>query len=133
MSGQIPHRSDILNITNAFPCEVQTTTEHGYHTFDFVRFTQLNGGRTQTPNPQPLGSDPINNNKYRIIVTGLDTFTLQDPITFKPIDSTNYPPYITGGFCNKLAQNYFYHAPEDQEDANDENSDEDRDEDQTQE
>ena len=105
MSGQDAHRVDILSITNASPCAVTTTTEHGYATRDFVRLTNLNGRI-----PVPRGMDEINNNYYRIIVTGVDSFTLQDPITFEAIDSTDFPPYITGGYANKIATDFFYHG-----------------------
>lgn len=101
--GQIPRRADILNITNALPCAVTTTEDHGYFTFDFVRLTDLNGAM-----PISRGEDPLNNYRFRIIVTGLDSFTLQDPITYKPIDSTNYPPYVTGGFCNLISRDFNY-------------------------
>lgn len=103
--GQIPHRSDILSITNALPCAVTTTEEHGYSTHNFVRLTDLNGAM-----PIPRGEDPLNNYRFRIIVTGDDSFTLQDPITYKPIDSTNYPPYVTGGYCNLIETNFFYYG-----------------------
>ena len=102
--GQTPHRADILSITNDLPCAVTTTEEHGYATFDFVRLTDLNGCM-----PTPRGEDPLNNYRFRIIVTGVDSFTLQDPITHQPIDSTNYPPYVTGGYCNLIETNFVYH------------------------
>ena len=102
--GQIPHRANIANITNALPCAITTDGEHGYSTRNFVRLTDLNGAM-----PIPRGEDPLNNYRFRIIVTGLDSFTLQDPITFKPIDSTNYPPYVEGGYCNLIATEFFYH------------------------
>lgn len=105
MSGQIPRRANIINITNALPCAITTEEEHGYSTFNFVRLTDLNGAM-----PTPRGEDPLNNYKFRIIVTGVDSFTLQDPITYKPIDSTNYPPYVEGGYCNLIEQNYIYHG-----------------------
>lgn len=102
--GQIPRRANITNITNALPCEVTTEDEHGYITYDFVRLTDLNGAM-----PVPRGEDPLNNYRFRIIVTGLNTFTLHDPITHKPIDSTLYPPYVEGGFCNLIERNYIYY------------------------
>ena len=108
--GQIPHRADILGITNALPCEVTTTEEHGYSTHDFVRLTDLNGCM-----PTPRGEDPLNNYRFRIIVTGVDTFTLQYPVTHRPVDSTNYPPYVTGGYCNLIETNFFYHGDDEEE------------------
>lgn len=103
LMGQIPHRTNIVAITNSLPCEVTTEDEHGYFTHDFVRLTDLNGAM-----PVPRGEDPLNNYRFRIIVTGLTTFTLQDPITFKPIDSINYPPYVEGGYCNLIAISFIY-------------------------
>lgn len=104
--GQIPHRSDIINVTTSFPCIVTTTQEHGYITFDFVRLTNLNGAI-----PIPHGLDPLNNNKYRIIVLSEDTFKLQNPITFKDIDSTNFPPYTTGGNANLVENTFIFYGP----------------------
>ncbi len=60
--------------------------------------------------PVPHGSDPLNNYKFMIIVTGLDSFTIHDPITFKPIDSTNFTPYVSGGYCNLVETNFTYNA-----------------------
>lgn len=103
MSGQASHRSDILNITNAKPCSVQTTAEHGYATDDFVRLTDLNGAM-----PVARGQDPLNNYRFKIIVTDVDTFTLRDPITLESVDSTNYSPYVEGGYCNRIENNFIY-------------------------
>lgn len=105
--GQVPRRTDILNITNAKPCTITTTQEHGYFTFDFVRLTNLNGAKIGAM-PLPHGSDPLNNYRFRIIVIDNNNFTLQDPITYKAIDSTNYPPYITGGYCNLISRDFTY-------------------------
>lgn len=102
--GQIARRADILSISNADPCVIATTDEHGYATGDFVRLTNLNGAI-----PTPHGMDELNNNRYRIVVTGLDEFSLQDPITHLPINSTNFPPYTTGGYCNLIERNYIYY------------------------
>lgn len=101
--GQIPRRADISSISNGLPCEIVTDGEHGYPDKSFVRLTNLNGMM-----PAPHGSDQLNNNRYRIIVTDADSFTLQNPITFDPIDSTNYPVYTQGGFCNLIVHNYVY-------------------------
>lgn len=102
--GQIPRRANITGITNALPCEVTTEEDHAYTTGNFVRLTDLNGAM-----PVPRGEDPLNNYRFRIIVTGLTTFTLQNPITREPIDSINYPPYVEGGFCNLIEQNFVYY------------------------
>lgn len=106
--GQLSERVPIVHITNSLPCEVMTAFDHGFPNKSFVRLTDLNGAM-----PVPRGEDPLNNYKFRIIITGTTTFTLQDPITFAPVDSTLYPPYVEGGSCNLVQQNYvFYPSPD---------------------
>jgi hypothetical protein len=105
--GQIPRRANIVNITNSFPCEVTTQEINLFPNKSFVRFTDLNGAM-----PIPRGEDPINNARFRIIVTSPTTFFLQNPITFKFIDSTTYPTYVEKGFCNLIQENYIYHGSE---------------------
>lgn len=100
--GQIPHRAVILSVSIGDPCVITTTEAHGYSTHDFIRLTNLNGMM-----PIPHGSDQLNGNRYRIVVTGDDTFKIQNPITFKDIDSTNFTPYTSGGNVN-LIENTFY-------------------------
>jgi len=107
--GQLPGRVGIVSITNALPCEVTTEIAHGFPNKSFVRLTDLNGAM-----PVPRGEDPLNNYKFRIITTGDMTFTLQDPITFLPIDSTTFPPYVTGGSCNLVQQTYIFYPSPDQ-------------------
>lgn len=101
--GQLPHRATLLSVSIGFPCIITTTEAHGYSTHDFIRLTNLNG---MMPAPKH-GADQLNGNRYRIIVTGDDTFKIQDPITFKDIDSSNFPPYTSGGNVN-LVENDFY-------------------------
>ena len=108
--GQTPHRADIANITNALPCVVTTTEAHGYTSRKFVRLTDLNGMM-----PIPRGEDPLNNYRFRIIVTGDTTFQLQHPVTNEYVDSTSYPPYVTGGYCNLIEQDFFYHGDDEDE------------------
>lgn len=103
--GQLTDRAGITNITNSLPCEVTTDGAHFFPMKSFVRLTDLNGAM-----PVPRGEDELNNKKFRIIVTAEDKFTLQDPITFLPVDSTNYPPYVTGGSAN-LVQPIFIYYP----------------------
>ena len=107
--GQLTERVNIVNITNSFHCEVTTEIEHGFPNKSFVRITDLNGAM-----PVPRGEDELNNRKFRIIVTGLTTFTLQNPITFIAIDSTNFPPYVTGGSCNLVQPNFVFYPSENQ-------------------
>lgn len=105
MTGQTPHRANISAITNALPCEVTTIEEHGYSTGYFVRLTDLNGAM-----PVPRGEDPLNNYRWQITVTGVDKFTLKYPVTHLPVDSTNFPPYVTGGYCNLIETEFVYHG-----------------------
>ena len=103
--GQTPHRANITSITNALPCEVTTTEEHGYSTNAFVRLTDLNGAM-----PTPRGEDPLNNYRWQIIVTSTTSFTLKHPVTHEPVDSTTFPPYVEGGYCNLIETNFQYNA-----------------------
>lgn len=108
--GQLTERVNIIDISNSLPCEVTTDGAHGFANKCFVRLTGLNGAM-----PIPRGEDPLNNYKFRIIVTDTDKFTLQYPITFLPVDSTNYPPYVEGGSCNLVQQTFIYYPSPDQE------------------
>ncbi len=65
--------------------------------------TDLNGAM-----PIPRGEDPLNNYRWKIIVTDLDKFTLKYPVTDLPVDSTLFPPYVEGGFCNLIETNFVY-------------------------
>lgn len=103
--GQIPHRADLLSVSIGYPCVITTVDAHGYFTHDFIRLTNLNGA-----GPIPHGADQLDGNKYRIVVLGTDTFKIQDPITFEDIDSTNFPPYTTGGYVNLVENNFFYYG-----------------------
>ena len=103
MSGQESHRATIFSISNSKPCTIVTNEENGYSTGNFVRLTNLNGSI-----PVEHGADPLNNNRYKIVVTDTDTFYLKDPITGKDIDSTNYTPYVEGGLCNKIENIFIY-------------------------
>jgi len=104
--GQLSHRADVESISLSYPCVVTTTETHGFFTFDFVRFTNLNG---LMPLPEH-GADQINGNRYRIIVTGDNTFKIQDPITYQDIDSTNYTPYTSGGSVNLVEDTFIYYG-----------------------
>ena len=104
--GQVPHRAIIQSISLALPCVITTTTAHGYSTHDFIRLTALNG---MMPAPKH-GCDELNNNKYRIIVLDTTSFSLQDPITFTDIDSTNFPPYTSGGNANLVEGTFYFYG-----------------------
>ena len=107
MSGQIPHRATLLTVSLAYPCVITTTAAHGYATYDFIRLTNLNGCM-----PSPHGVDPLDGNRYRIVVTGNDSFKIQDPITFQDIDSTSFRAYTSGGNVNLIESTFFYHGDE---------------------
>lgn len=108
--GQIPHRVNITNISSGIPCEVTTEIEHGYYTGAFVRLTDLNGMM-----PIPRGMDELNNYRWKIVVTGLTTFTLRHPVTGYEVDSTTFPPYVSGGSCNLIETDFFYHSDDEEE------------------
>jgi len=105
MSGQEVRRESITTITNATECELTTDNDHEFSTGDFVRLTDLNGMM-----PIQRGVDPINNYRFKIIVTASDKFKLLNPITNQPIDSTNYPPYVEGGSCNLVQTEFIYQS-----------------------
>ena len=101
--GQEEHRTNITAITNADPCEVTTGAVHGYSSTQLTRLTDLNGGM-----PTARGQDPLNNKRFEIVVNSTTTFTLRDPITHEDIDSTNYTPYVAGGYCNRIETTFIY-------------------------
>lgn len=103
MSGQESARFDISNMTNANPCVVTTTEAHGYSTGDFIRITDINSRI-----PVLRGMDQLNNRRFKITVIDDTSFSLVDPITLDRINSTTYPPYIEGGFCNLIATQFTY-------------------------
>ena len=109
MTGQTPKRANITGITNADPCVVTIDANPGYETGSFVRLTDLNGAKIVSP-PAPRGMDPINNGRFKINLITNTTFSLKDPITEEYIDSTNYPPYISGGYCNLVNHEFIYNG-----------------------
>lgn len=108
--GQIPRRSNVLNITNANPCVVTIDVNPGYVTGDFIRLTDLNGAM-----PIHRGEDPLNNYRWKITLLSDTTFFLRHPVTDIPVDSTIYTPYVEGGFCNLVDTTFFYHGDDEQE------------------
>lgn len=101
--GQTPRRANILNISNALPCVVEIDVNPGYVTNDFVRLTDLNGAM-----PNPRGVDPLNNYRWKIVLLTDTTFSLRYPVTNLPVDSTNFIPYVEGGFCNLVNDEFEY-------------------------
>ncbi len=104
--GQLPHRAEILSISLSNPCVITTTEAHGFSTFSFVRLTNMNG---LMPVPQH-GADQLNNNRYRIVVLGDNTFKIQNPITYQDIDSTNFTPYTEGGSANLVEDTFYFYG-----------------------
>lgn len=104
VNTQPSHRSNILSITNALPCQITTVANHGFTTGFMIRLTDLNYAKTSYSDMYPLL-----NSRYEIIVNGLTTFTLQDPITHAPIDSTTYPPYLNSGYCTLIQKDFYYY------------------------
>lgn len=94
--GGVPSfRASINAISMVNPVAITTTSAHGYQTDQIVRITNLgNAGAVN------YGADQLNNNRYKITVTGATTFTLQDPITGEDIDGTGFTAYISGGSVN---------------------------------
>lgn len=82
----------ITAITAANPCVV-TAASHGYQTGQIVRITDLGSDM-----PVARGMDELNNNRYRIIVINVNTFSLVDVISGLAIDSSGFTAYVTGGF-----------------------------------
>lgn len=105
MAGQESNRTNISAMTNADPCAVTTDAVHGYTTGGFVRITDLNGAI-----PIHRGMNPINNGRWEIVVTSTTAFTLKDPITHKDLDSTDFTPYVSGGYCNLIETSFDYTA-----------------------
>lgn len=104
-AGQTPNRALISNVTNASPCVVVTTADHEYESNDFVRITDVNSSI-----PVLRGMDQINNKKFRVIKINDTSFFLQDSITFKGIDSTDFTPYVLGGRCNLVEAVFQYNG-----------------------
>lgn len=83
----------ISGITAADP-GVITHSTFTFQTNQIVRLTDLG---EVGPTVASHGMDQLNNNRYRIVVTGATTFTLKDVITGEPIDTTSFTAYVSGG------------------------------------
>ena len=90
-----------VNLTN--PCVIETEEAHGYSTGDSVRITNI--GQCTVSD---FGAWQLNNNLYKIIVTGDQTFQIKDPITNEFIDASNFAPYVSHGQVNKVRHNFVY-------------------------
>lgn len=79
----------ITGLTNANPASV-TAVGHSYSSGDWV-FIDSVGGMTE-----------VNGKFYEIVVTGANTFTLEDSLTGAAVDSTGYGTYTTGGSSKRV-------------------------------
>ncbi len=92
-SGGAPsYRSLISAVTKADPCVVTTAAVHGLQSDQLIRITDLGPDM-----PTARGMDELNNKRFRIIVVNTTSFSLKDPITDDPIDSTNFVTWVAGG------------------------------------
>jgi hypothetical protein len=82
----------IAGVTQADPCVVTTTAAHGFQDGQIVRITDLGSDM-----PVVRGMDEINNKRYKIVVTAVNAFSLQDPISGDDIDSSGYVAWVAGG------------------------------------
>lgn len=92
--GSTAYRTLISGVSQADPCVVTTSTAHGYQTDQQVRITDLG---IIGPGVTARGMDQINNKIFLITVINTTTFSLRDPITDEPIDSTSYTAWVSGG------------------------------------
>jgi len=90
--GQATSHATISGITQADP-GVVTHSAYEFQTNQIVRLTDL-GQVTPVLN---RGMGALNNNRYRIVVLSSTTFSLKDPITGEPVDTTGFDAYVSGG------------------------------------
>jgi len=89
--GQASDHATISAITAADPCVI-THSAYTFQTNQLVRITDL--GETGVSD---RGMGALNNNRYRIVVLNSTTFSLKDPVTGEPVDSSAYTAYVSGG------------------------------------
>ena len=89
--GVSSRHANITAISQADPCVVTHDT-YTFQTNQIVRLTDLGADM-----PVARGMDELNNKRFRIVVLGATTFSLKDPISGEPIDSTAFVAYVTGG------------------------------------
>jgi hypothetical protein len=82
----------IAGVSQADPCVVTTTANHGYITGEIVRITDLGNSM-----PVARGMEQIDGKRFKIIVLAVNTFSLQDVITGLDIDSSGYTAWVAGG------------------------------------
>ena len=91
--GVSSRHATITGITPADPCVV-THSAYTFQTNQIVRLTDLGA---IGPGIADHGMQPLNNNRYMIVVLSPTTFSLKDVITGEPIDSSAFPNYVSGG------------------------------------
>lgn len=91
--GGVPaFRALIAGVSLANPCVITTTAPNNFQTNQLIRITDLgNVGVTDR------GAQNLDGNRYGITVLTTTTFSLYDPITLDPIDSTGFQPWVSGG------------------------------------
>ena len=90
--GVTAYRSLISAVSLADPCVITTTAAHGLQTNQIVRITDLGSGM-----PTARGADELDGNRYQVVVIDTTNFSLKDPMTGEPIDSTNFTAWVAGG------------------------------------
>jgi hypothetical protein len=91
-AGAPAYRALISGVTKANPCVITTSAPNDFQTDQLIRITDLGDAM-----PTPRGMSQLDGNRYGIIVLSSTTFSLYDPITLLPIDSTNFETYVSGG------------------------------------
>ena len=91
--GVATSQATISGITQADPCVI-THSAYTFQTDQIVRLTDLG---VIGPGVTAHGMDELNNNRYRIVVLSPTTFSLKDPVTGEPVDSSAFTAYVSGG------------------------------------
>jgi hypothetical protein len=84
----------VTAITKANPAVV-TSNNHGFTTGDLIRFANV-GGMTE-----------VNDKTYRLTVINANSFSLSDPATGTPVNSTAFNIYTSGGTAELRGQDRF--------------------------
>jgi len=89
--GQASMHATISGITAADPCVI-THSAYTFQTNQIVRITDLGSDM-----PTARGMGQLNDKRFRIVVLGATTFSLKDPVSGEPVDSSAYTAYVSGG------------------------------------
>jgi hypothetical protein len=90
--GQASAHATISGITAADP-GVVTHSAYTFQTNQIVRLTDLG----QVTPALDRGMGELNNNRYRIVVINSTSFSLKDPVTGEPVDTSSFTAYVSGG------------------------------------